>query len=670
MRLARVIINNFKGIKSLAFTLPKTDPDRPGSGDFLTIIGSNNRCKSTVLEAIRLAFPKTDIVKPKKEHFPDRDYDNGPIEITLHFDTISDADRKKRGVRTHVWNGEYRIKKKWSYNSKDETVEAHPILVYCPDYKIPETIKASLLGSGFSTLRADCKWSSIIDEYVAMLEKEERAKQKAKPAKVGLLEKPKLTATEATAFEKYVIMNHCEMCEQGAVDWRESPGGNRSNPDSALPTIIFVPAVPLTKEETDPQSRGGAANKILNQLFDNHLQTDPRVQDFKKAVNELRNLFDKKTGLRALVKLQDDLSKSIKRIMPLDIELEYEPPEVAATLSESASIIVHDGDFNTQPWLQGHGAQRALILVLLEMLAKQLAAKDEYTTEGEDLPEKERIQPSNAGKNEVILLMEEPEIYLHPQMTRKMRDILLDIAKSGDAQVVCTTHSPVFIDLADRHDGLLILRRIDEQREIFGCQNTIDLFSSDDEARGRMRMVLNFDSSANEVFFGEMSILVEGDSEIAAFNAAMERVAKEKKKSASQIWNDIRNIRLVNCQGKTTIPAFQQVLNAFDISYKVIHDRDVNSKTMNEKIANLQPAPNRVLVLEQNFDFAVLGEKIENDKPWKLTSYIRETAISSWSDGLLRFLLFIVGEAFFQKYDIPIPADLVVHEKLPLAGVG
>lgn len=670
MRLAKVIINNFKGIKSLTFTLPKTDPDRPGSGDFLTIIGSNNRCKSTVLEAIRLAFPKTDIVKPKKEHFPDRNYDNGPIDITLHFDSISEADRKKRGVRTHVWNGEYRIKKTWSYNSKDETVEAHPILVYCPDYKIPETIKASLLGSGFSTLLAESKWRTIINEYVAMLEKEEKAKQRTKPAKVGLLEKPKLTAADATAFEKYVIMNHCEMCEQGAVDWRESPGGNRSNPDSALPTIIFVPAVPQTKEETDPQSRGGAANKILSQLFDNHLQADPRVQDFKRAVGELRNLFDKKTGLKALVKLQDDLSASIKRIMPLDIELDYEPPEVATTISESASIIVHDGDFNTQPWLQGHGAQRALILVLLEMLAKQLAAKDEMLPDGEYPPGANETQPSNTGKREVILLMEEPEIYLHPQMTRKMRDILLDIAQSGDAQVVCTTHSPIFIDLADRHDGLLILRRIDEQREIFGCQNTLDLFASDDEARGRMRMVLNFDSSANEVFFGEISVLVEGDSEIAAFNAAIERIARERKRNTSQVWNDVRNIRLVNCQGKTTIPAFQQVLNAFDISYKVIHDRDVDSQKINEKIAKLQPNKDRILVLEQDFDFAVLGEKLDRDKPWKLTSHIRESSISSWSDGLLRFILFIVGQEFFKKYDMPMPVNLVFHSKLPLAGVG
>lgn len=672
MRLARVIIKNFKGIKSLDFLMPTSSKERPGSGDFLTIIGENNRCKSTVLEAIRLAFPKTDIIKPKKEHFPDRNFDNGPIEITLHFDNITHNDKNKRGVRTHVWNDEYKIKKTWSYNSTDETVEAHPILVFCPDYKISESEKSLLQSGGFPALQSkDERWKTVIVKYIAALEKEERTKAKAKVKSASsLISKPKLTQAETTAFEKFVVVNHCELCEQGAVDWRESPGGNRSNPDSALPTIIFVPAVPLTEKEADPQSKGGAANKILGQLFDTYLRNDPRVENFKNAISELRNLFNKKSGLEALVKLQDDLSASMKRIMPLDIELDYEPPEVSATLSESASMIVHDGDFHTRPWLQGHGAQRALILVLLEMLAKQLSLKGEEAPASDDAQETDDPQSSAETKKEAILLVEEPEIYLHPQMTRKMRDVLLEIARSKDAQVICTTHSPVFIDLADRHDGLLILRRIDERRDILGCQNTIDLFATDAEARARMRMVLNFDSSANEVFFGECAVLVEGDSEIAAFSTAIEQIAKERNKSVSQVWNDVRNIKLVNCQGKTTIPAFQQVLNAFEIPYRVIHDRDKNSTSTNEKIAKLQPATNRILVLDQNLDLAILGEPVKDDKPWKITSYIRKTPISAWPSGLLNYLLFIVGGKFFCKYEIPIPPSLAVHEALPLASIG
>src|SRR5690606_27042550 len=124
----------------------------------------------------------------------------------------------------------------------------------------------------------------------------------------------------------------------------------------------------------------------------------------------------------------------------------------------------------------------------------------------------------------LLLLVEEPETYLHPQMCRRMRDVLLGMARSGTAQVICTTHSPPFIDLADRHDGIVLVTKTNGVTRY--TQRTHDVFATSDgsDDRARLRMLLNFDAAANEAFFADRVCLVEGDSEIAALDAIGRRL--------------------------------------------------------------------------------------------------------------------------------------------------
>ena len=42
----------------------------------------------------------------------------------------------------------------------------------------------------------------------------------------------------------------------------------------------------------------------------------------------------------------------------------------------------------------------------------------------------------------VVLAVEEPELYMHPQMERKMRDALYRLADQPGFQIICTTQLP------------------------------------------------------------------------------------------------------------------------------------------------------------------------------------------------------------------------------------
>lgn len=89
MRLAKVIIKNFKCLEKVEITIPQTDESRSGSADFISIIGKNNVGKSSVLEALRFALPDGDLNKPDINYFQNRkDKNEGgkAIEIELQFD--------------------------------------------------------------------------------------------------------------------------------------------------------------------------------------------------------------------------------------------------------------------------------------------------------------------------------------------------------------------------------------------------------------------------------------------------------------------------------------------------------------------------------------------------------------------------------------------------------
>lgn len=51
------------------------------------------------------------------------------------------------------------------------------------------------------------------------------------------------------------------------------------------------------------------------------------------------------------------------------------------------------------------------------------------------------------------VLLDEPEMYLHPQAQRHFHRVLLDLVEQGGTQVIYSTHSPVFAD-AVRYDSL------------------------------------------------------------------------------------------------------------------------------------------------------------------------------------------------------------------------
>ncbi len=587
MRLSRLVICNFKAIQEIELTIPGTAPERPGSAEFLSLVGENNTAKSSVLEALILALPTTGKTKATLDQFRGHSVDNGPIEVEFHFSELTEHDEAEQGIRTHVFEGEYRVKKAWASANSAPTIWAYEPRYDIPTWPDPDTAMASFRDGG-------PEWTALLNVYTEEFDEvPQRVNQDFRVNLKGL-----------------AITSNSPLVVEGEPTWVQNPGGFSAHVDSILPLPIYIPAIKETKEEADVAQKKSAIRQIVEALFTRELAGNPAIEQFTQAGEDVRELFAGEEGDEIVRRIEGRIGDGIRRFIDLDASLEFEPPDIKADLASGTSLQLIDGELPTKPEHQGHGAQRALVLSLLEILAQDSLAN----LEGEFL-------------RGILLLIEEPEIYMHPQMCRKMRDVLLSIARSGTAQVICTTHSPVFIDLADRHhDGIAVFRRL--EGVVVVAQRTDDIFEQGnaEEDRARLRMLLDFDPAVNEVFFAKGVCLVEGDTEIASVDAVARRLAELGLVN----WNTYllvrRDLALVNCRGKWTIRAFQRVLNGFAIPYKVVHDVDEEGEGgANAAILDaLEGDEARRLTHSPNFEQQLFGEVWSRDKPWRATRAIAQ----------------------------------------------
>lgn len=107
-----------------------------------------------------------------------------------------------------------------------------------------------------------------------------------------------------------------------------------------------------------------------------------------------------------------------------------------------------------------------------------------------------------------ILLIEEPEVYLHPHARRYFYSLLRELSQEG-TQVFYTTHSTEFVDL-NHYETVNIVRET-PSRGTYICQGKS--ISIDPHSREQLKLSTEFDSTRNELFFAEKIMIVEGDTE-------------------------------------------------------------------------------------------------------------------------------------------------------------
>ncbi len=416
------------------------------------------------------------------------------------------------------------------------------------------------------------------------------------------------------------------------TDWKENPGGAAPIADNLLiepqSNLITIEAV------KDASTEGSAgAKSAFGQLFklmvEAALVEKQEVKDLSAAVSKVLALYEKDTsGNHAITEIADlerQLTEKLSRVISAKTTITAAPPKSIESVFPIPSLQVDDG-YLTGIAGQGQGLQRSLILCLLELLASKKTNRQKYPGVGN------------------ILMIEEPEIYMHPQMQRKMADVLYDLAEKGEFQVLCTTHSPIFIRLDKSHRALVRVVK-DANWEVTAIQTTNELFSGSDaeDKKKRMNMLYNFDPAVNEMFFARRVLLVEGKTERVSLEKAAELLGVFDENPERR-----RELTLVSCDSIDNIPAFVEVLNHFGIEYFVIYDKDVGKPTerVGKEIEVL--APGKAKGFPQDFEATLGYTASDRDKVSEALEQI-ETLHKS---GKLKEL---IGEFISFAYGVTLP---------------
>lgn len=250
------------------------------------------------------------------------------------------------------------------------------------------------------------------------------------------------------------------------------------------------------------------------------------LMDAVVAVLRTRDFVDLEGSIRkhALRQLGFDPEKDIDKL-----DLIFSPID-SMDFYKALDLQVREGEFTISATKLGEGVQNALVLAILQVFEER-------------------------RKKGAILLIEEPEMFLHPQMQRSLSKTLQAIGTTN--QVLYTTHSPHFVTIPEYPQVLLV------RRGVHGTSVRRSNLPLD--AKRREKLIKEFDPERNELFFATRLILVEGDTEKLALPEYARRLGHDLDRSGTTI---------VEVGGKRSLMEFVQIAKSFAIPTGIIYDRD------------------------------------------------------------------------------------------------
>ncbi|MEZ9744148.1 ATP-dependent endonuclease [Vibrio splendidus] len=405
--------------------------------------------------------------------------------------------------------------------------------------------------------------------------------------------------------------------------WTLNPTGIDNALKAILPEPIRIGAMENAAEDASKAKSTTTIGKLLSNITA-QIQA-AHANQIQVHLNSVSSLIasDSATRLSQLGTIDQSLNSKIQDLFPdISVKLHFPTPTEEELLASGTIKVLENSSMDERDFSSyGHGAQRSIQMGLVRHLA-DVSNPHGITTK--------------------LLLIDEPELYLHPFGIEQVREALLNLSLNG-YQVIFSTHSANMITAEEAPKTLLI--RKDASNCTYSRVRLNDAIQSVVSGSTHQMEQLFSLSHSSHVLFSEKVILTEGKTELRLL-PYIYKIMKNRTMG-------IDKYALVAQSGVGDTKKSMAILDAMDIPTKAICDLDFITKAVKNGY-----------LLQNNADIAaikVIFQQIAPTYEMNLTSH--HWPQNSPTMSAARCFEILAGEPS------AIPHIQSIHDELKLQGI-
>lgn len=356
-----------------------------------------------------------------------------------------------------------------------------------------------------------------------------------------------IRVTAASAKTKSQEVWNANECSQDGVPehWQAYPTGLPQAVSALLPEPLHVLAMHDIGEDLGKAKAGTTIKGLLDEIMAPLLAAHGELTT---ALDTIRNVLTTEGEQRSdhLKQFDTSASEALDKFFPgLALDLDLQVVDIKEFFKAGDLHVTDTVSGDRRRFDQmGTGAQRAIQMALIRYLA------DVRRAEGDQVSRR-------------LLLIDEPELYLHPQGVRRLREALKTLSSVG-FQVVFSTHSPLMLSRDNAQNTVIVGNSVDDGVTARKPLNQA-VYEAIEGAESQSQTLFELGNLV-DIYFADRVVLCEGKTDRRLLPLAYEKLYGRSP--------DLDHIAFISIGGCNNFAKALSVLGAMDIRAYAIADLD------------------------------------------------------------------------------------------------
>lgn len=345
-----------------------------------------------------------------------------------------------------------------------------------------------------------------------------------------------------TLRKLYVSTGDDTQADDTVWTWKPNPSGLPEALQIIFPEPIFVESMDNATDDVSKYKTSSTIGKLLQLLS---AQIENEQHELVEALTTIsqRLNFDGTSRLQALNDFDALANQRVQDFFPgVSLKIHVPTPSLSKLFTDGTIKIQEHGREMTDVDSLGHGAQRSIQMGLIRLLA-------EFQTQ------------IDAGQT-TLLLIDEPELYLHPQAIELIRDALKTLSNSN-YQIIFSTHAALMIQQEDVPYANIV--RKNQNGNTVVTERITEAIASVIDGNINQARILFEIYNMNQILFSDRVLIAEGQTELSVLPHLFKAINRQLS---------THKTALVIAEGCTGIHKIGRILHKIGIPFKALVDLD------------------------------------------------------------------------------------------------